>query len=49
MSVFNGFNGFIVVCSIIDPIVTIMAKMAFIFFAYKGIQAMNTYINRASK
>ncbi|MBM7869347.1 hypothetical protein JOC70_000816 [Clostridium pascui] len=29
----------------LDPIVTIMAKMAFVFLSYKAMQAMNVYIN----
>lgn len=28
----------------LDPIVTIMAKMAFIFLSYKAIHTMNVYI-----
>lgn len=39
----------IYISSIIDSIVTIMAKMAFVFFAYKAIQAMNVYINRGNR
>lgn len=34
---------------LIDPVITIMEKMAFIFFAYKGIQVMNVYINKNNK
>lgn len=37
------------ILGLIDPVITIMAKMAFIFFAYKGIQVMNVYINKMSK
>ncbi|MBP1863927.1 hypothetical protein BD780_002230 [Clostridium tetanomorphum] len=37
------------ICAIIDPVVTIMAKMAFVFFAYKGMQAMNVYISKNNK
>ncbi|WP_278246521.1 hypothetical protein [Clostridium lundense] len=37
------------ICGVIDPVVTIMAKMAFIFAAYKAMQAMNVYINRNNK
>ncbi|CDI49743.1 hypothetical protein [Clostridium tetani] len=37
------------ILALLDPVITIMAKMAFIFFAYKGIQAMNVYINKNNK
>ena len=37
------------VCAVIDPVVTIMAKMAFIFAAYKAMQVMNIYINKNNK
>lgn len=36
-------------CGVIDSVVTIMAKMAFIFLAYKSIYAMNVYINKNNK
>ncbi|BDR64604.1 hypothetical protein K144313037_14220 [Clostridium tetani] len=37
------------ILAIVDPVITIMTKMAFIFFAYKGIQVMNVYINKNNK
>lgn len=38
-------NSRMIIFTYLDSIVTIMAKMAFIFFAYKAMQAMNVYIN----
>lgn len=37
------------ILAILDPVITIMFKIAFIFFAYKGIQAMNVYINKNNR
>lgn len=38
-------NSMMIFFTYLDPIVTIMAKMAFIFLSYKGMQTMNVYIN----
>lgn len=37
------------VCVLLNQILGIMAKMAFIFVAYKAIQVMNVYIMRKNK
>ncbi|WP_279222048.1 hypothetical protein [Clostridium rectalis] len=36
----------LVIYSFLEPLVSIMAKMAFIFLAYKAMQVMNLYIHK---
>lgn len=38
-------NSVMIFFTYLDPIITIMAKMAFIFLSYKAMQTMNVYIN----